>query len=754
VVTLRASGVPYLGLPPALNIAAAGWSAAPAFPNLVFNRPVAMVEAPGTDHLFVAEQRGRLYAFERDETASRKRLVLDLSSSTQADNDSGFLGLAFHPEFGKPESENADYLYVHYAFSAAPLVPPEGERASATAPTYSRLSRFTLDPEQLKVDPLSELILIDQYDQNLWHQGGDLFFHPDDGFLYLSVGDEGSLSCYYDNCQRIDKDLFSGVLRIDVDMQGREVSHPIQRQPASGTTANYYVPSDNPFVGESDVLEEFYAIGLRSPHRMTHDAVDDITFIGEVGESTHEEVNVLARGANYQWRAREGFEPFWSEDIQDESGEPPSGLLGTWTDPILDFPRIEARTIIGGFVYRGERLPALRGRYVFGDFVYGRIWALDYDKRENDVRVEANELLVETPFRGIESGITGFGVDRFGELYFGTYAERSHLYRLVQQPERVSNAPVLLSETHVFTDLQALTPSPSLIPYEVNVPLWSDGAHKQRFVSLPEGSVAQFQRDGAWTFPEGTVFVKHFELPLDEREPDTRVRLETRLLVVGAKGEVYGLSYKWRPDQTEADLLFESEVEERSIVNGDGEEETFRYFYPGPTDCFECHTQAAGRILGVRTAQLNGEQRYAGAVLPKNQLTAWADLLDVTLPTPESLPRLAPLHDETESAEVRVRSYWDANCSMCHRGESGIKAEWDGRFSTPLFDQGVIDEKPVNSSADDRRIVVAGEPELSELYLRDATTEPNRRMPPLGRSRVDRDYVAMLAEWIRGLRAP
>jgi hypothetical protein len=223
--------------------------------------------------------------------------------------------------------------------------------------------------------------------------------------------------------------------------------------------------------------------------------------------------------------------------------------------------------------------------------------------------------------------------------------------------------------------------------------------------------------------------------------------------VVGQGGQVYGLSYKWRDDQSDAELLFESEVEEQSVVRADGEEEHFRYFYPGPTDCFECHTQGAGRILGVRTAQLNGTVSYPGTSEPSNQLRAWSssDLFDAELPAVDSLPRLAALQDDTRSLEDRVRSYWDANCSMCHGSNTVDKAEWDARFSTPLDEQRVIDAQPVGESDGERRIVFPGEPELSELYLRDDTMDPNRRMPPLGRSRTDRQYVALLEAWIEGL---
>src|SRR5690606_17174332 len=137
--------------------------------------------------------------------------------------------------------------------------------------------------------------------------GSGMFFHPKDGFLYLTVGDEGD--CALGNCQRVNKDLFSGVLRTDVDMRDGAMSHSISRQPETGVTANSFIRNDHPLVGMPGVLEEFYAVGLRSPHRMTYDAIDDIAFIGDVGEATREELNVLARGANYQWPAFEGLWP-------------------------------------------------------------------------------------------------------------------------------------------------------------------------------------------------------------------------------------------------------------------------------------------------------------------------------------------------------------------------------------------------------------------------------------------------------------
>lgn len=239
---------------PAKLALAADWRLVQAFPGISFDDPVALIEAPRTGQLFVSEREGRVYAFENRADVTEKRLVLDLSGQNQGENDSGLLGIACHPEFGQVGSSNAGYLYAHYPFREPPIV---GRPPPASTPTLSRLSRFTVDLQTLVADPASELVLIDQRDQSIWHQGGALFFHPGDGFLYLTVGDEGGSRCQYGNCQRIDKDLFSGVLRIDVDQRGGGVSHPIPRQPETGATQGYFIPNDNPFVGQPGVLEEF-----------------------------------------------------------------------------------------------------------------------------------------------------------------------------------------------------------------------------------------------------------------------------------------------------------------------------------------------------------------------------------------------------------------------------------------------------------------------------------------------------------------
>lgn len=487
----RPEAAPFLGLPESAEVVPPGWSASVAFPGLTFESPVALAEGPHTGHLFVAEREGRLFAFPDDHSTTTRILVLDLSAVTQGLDDSGLLGLAFHPEFGEEGSENADYFYVHYAHTASPVLTGLPDPLT---PSHSRLARFTIDRDSLIADPESELVLIDQQDESVWHQGGAMFFHPEDGFLYLSIGDEGYVRCELDNCQRMDKDLFSGVLRIDVDLRGGEVSHPIPRQPETGRTANYFIPNDNPFVGQPGVLEEFYALGLRSPHRMTHDPEEGLTWIADVGEVQQEEIDILAPGANYQWNSLEGTAP--------GTRSVPDIPLGVWTDPIFTVPRSEIAVLIGGYVYRGERLPELRGRYVFADFVSGGIWAMSYQREGDQVFPEPPELLVQSQFRDRTNGITSFGVDLSGHLYVLPLGPGAQVHWL-ERSGGSTNAPTRLSETQVFSSVVDLEPATSLVDYAVIAPLWSDGATKRRWASVPTSASVRFSDSGAWQLSAG-----------------------------------------------------------------------------------------------------------------------------------------------------------------------------------------------------------------------------------------------------------
>jgi uncharacterized repeat protein (TIGR03806 family) len=319
-------------------------------------------------------------------------------------------------------------------------------------------------------------------------------------------------------------------------------------------------------------------------------------------------------------------------------------------------------------------------------------------------------------------------------------------------------SPDLLSQTLAFSDLASLEAAPGILPYGVQSPLWSDGAQKLRWMALPSGAHVGFTERDAWTFPEGTVFIKHFGMALDERAPDSVRRLETRFLVAQSGGGYYGLVYKWDADQRDARLLLDGAEDVLEIMQVDGSVRQQRYTYPSQQACNACHSAAGGHVMGARTAQLNGDYDYGAsdeAQHAYNQLATWArlDVFDTPVgDTPISeYQHLTPLGDEGASLEARVRSYWDSNCSSCHNDASPIPS-WDARYSTPLDRQGVLLAEPYTGSRPDgARLIVPGDPEHSLIYVRSRSAQPGVRMPPLLKNRVDERYVELLGRWIESL---
>jgi len=734
----RPSATPFLGMPPVSNLAAGGDLAlVEVFPGISFQNPVFLIVEPDSNRFWVTEQQGRILSFENKPDVDHFRVVLDLRDVTLGQGDSGLLSMAFHPAFADDDSPSEGMIYAAYAHS----------EDDEDQPRHFRLSRFHVDRSTGIADPGSELVLIDQLDQQSWHQGGAIFFHPKDGYLYVTLGDEGGGRCQYGNCQRIDRDLFSGVLRIDVDNIGGTTSHAPPRQPNSGSTAHYSIPADNPFVGRVGVLEEFYALGLRSPHRMTYDPVDDLIWIGEVGQSQREEIDVLAApAANFQWNIMEGTVPF------DDTSVPPDPVIGTWTPPIHDYARTSGGTVIGGYVYRGLALPELKGRYIYGDFLSGRIWALDYEKVGDQVQFVGNEELMRTDFRGRDDGLVSFGTDADGELYVVTLGESAKLHKLVRAGSDPGNVPPTLSATGLFEDLPTLTPIPALVPYSVRVPLWSDGAAKRRWMSVPSGEVIDYSATAPWAFPPGSVFVKHFEIQTDDDDPESLRRLETRVLVVQPNREVYGVSYKWREDGSDADLVEAAVFEDLELTGPGGEPRVQRYLYPGPVDCLSCHDRGAGFVLGLRARQFDGVPD--GPAGDQLEWLADAGFLDVDAAGLRrgSIPAFAPLEDEAASSELRVRSYLDVNCSHCHGAQDLDRSRWDARITTPLNRQRIVYGALLGDyNLEDASVVSPGHPETSLLFLRGASTDPALRMPPLARSVRDEAFLSVLEEWIESL---
>ena len=318
--------------------------------------------------------------------------------------------------------------------------------------------------------------------------------------------------------------------------------------------------------------------------------------------------------------------------------------------------------------------------------------------------------------------------------------------------------PARLSQTGAFANVPTLAPNPSLVPYEVNVPFWSDGSMKRRWIALPqrEGRPVpiEYAAKGEWKFPVGTVLVKHFEMPLHPRHPERSRRLETRILVCDAPGHVYGASYKWRADNSDADLMTKAETEKFRIATTNGEQ-TVAWTFPGREDCRSCHSCVNWGVLGVNARQLH--RTIATKSGPRNQLQVWSErgYLDRKLGDDDlaEITPVAHLKDTGRSIEDRARSFLDVNCAYCHR-PGGAAADFDARFETPLAKQNLIDAPArINFGIDKARFIAPNDPWRSMVMLRMETLEPIK-MPPSGHSIVHREGANLLADWIRSLPGP
>jgi len=338
---------------------------------------------------------------------------------------------------------------------------------------------------------------------------------------------------------------------------------------------------------------------------------------------------------------------------------------------------------------------------------------------------------------------------------FGLAARIATQPYLSMPPQASGEIPALLSQTGVFSNTAQRITNPGLIPYDLNVAFWSDGADKSRWIAVPEGQIA-FSPAGEWRFPPGTVFVKNFDLAVDATHPGTTRRLETRLLVCDSSGGVYGVVYKWRPDGSDADLLSASATENIQVTSAAGEAHEQTWYYPSRQDCLTCHTAGAGGVLGVKTRQLNRSFTYPSGVAD-NELRTWNHLgLFAPAFKDEEVLEFAALagsDDNARSLQDRARSYLDANCAQCHR-PGGTVANFDARYDTPLEKQSLIDGPVLIDQGIDRpRVISPHDIWRSIAYMR-VDTVGDIRMPPLARETIDQKGVQLLGEWINSMPGP
>ncbi|MEP6662041.1 MAG: PQQ-dependent sugar dehydrogenase [Verrucomicrobiota bacterium] len=701
-----------------------GYDLTNAFPGLSLTNPIAMATPPGeTNRLFIVERFARIVVVTNLANPTRTTF-LDLTSVTTQGCEEGLLGLAFHPNYA-----SNGFFYVFYSRNA---------NTTGSVNLHQRVARFHVSPiNPNQADSASELPLITQFDQACNHNGGDLHFGPD-GYLYISVGDEGGGDDNFNNSQRIDQDFFSGILRIDVDKLPGNL--PPTPHPSLMNATNYFIPADNPFVSATQfngtnlnsnaVRKEFFAVGLRNPFRFSIDPVTGVIYCGDVGQGAREEVDVIVKGGNYGWAFREGT-----------IAGPKTAPAGfSSINPITDYGRALGNVITGGLVYRGSRISQLTGRYIFSDFGSGNIWALT----PNGTNAVPFDLLT------VRANIAAFGVDPSnGDLLLANIVS-GVIHRLIYSTNVLSGAalPPTLADTGSFSNLTSLAPNPGIVPYEINVPFWSDNAQKTRWFSVPNTNLTlTFNRTGNWQFPTGTVWIKHFDLELTNGVPASAKRLETRLIVKNSDG-VYGVTYRWGNSLTNATLVPEEGLDESFVINDGGNLRTQVWHYPGRGECLSCHTPPAGYALGFRTAQLNRDFDYGGITDNEIRALNHAGYFSGNVSNLNTLPVMAHATNTAFSTEYRVRSYLAANCAQCHLPGGSALGNWDARISNPLSAANIVNGALVNNLGDaNNRVIVPNDAAHSVLLTRISANGP-LRMPPLASTLIDTQSVNLVKAWI------
>jgi len=320
-------------------------------------------------------------------------------------------------------------------------------------------------------------------------------------------------------------------------------------------------------------------------------------------------------------------------------------------------------------------------------------------------------------------------------------------------PTQGQPLPPTLAQTGAFSDLAALTPAAGIVPYDLNLPFWSDYALKSRWFSIPDlNDTMTFSAAGNWSFPNGTVWIKHFELELTNGVPASRRRLETRFLVKNDHG-VHGFTYRWNEPQTDATLVGEGGTDELiAVFNADGSplrEQVWRY--PARSECLQCHTPAGGFAAGFNTVQLNRAHDFGDG--PTNQLEVMSKVgyFDAAVTGVHALPRLARSDETDSSLERRVRSYLQANCVQCHQPGGSAQGNWDARIATATDDADLIDGSLVNNLGDPLNRVLRPGDVTQSILLQKLSIRGAGQMPPLASSVVDPAGVALLTEWINAL---
>ena len=666
----------------------------------------------GSNALVACHRPGKLIAMPNQQGAGITTTMLNIESKVAAQGEGGLLSVAFHPQY-----KSNGKFYVNY---------------TTNGPFRTVVSEFTAN-QKSHIAPLSsEKVLLEVPQPWANHNGGQIAFDTS-GMLLIGMGDGGSGGDPL-NAGQDDKTLLGKFLRIDVDN-------------ASGGKP-YAIPADNSvnvFAHAKGWLPEVHSKGWRNPWRFSRDRVTGTVWVGEVGQNAYEEVDILEAGGNYGWRLMEAAHCYKPSNCNK------TGLIL----PVDEYPHSVGRSLTGGHVYRGAANKSLYGAYIFGDYSSGRFFAL-WPKGKGYERTE----LLDTTRRPVT-----FGEDEAGELYVGFISGTPKLVRVTEDLSGggATTFPLQLSATKCFTDLAKLTPAKGVIGFDVNAPLWSDGAHKYRHLVLPAGTGKQSKAlvlpasdTESWDVPVGTIVIKTFALGDAKAGPAGQAKVETRFMLRHGADKWRFYTYVWRPDGSDADLVLDGA---ERIVQVPKQGAT-TWHVPSQTDCGTCHQGSKGPdLLGLQTAQLLGAPSPHSATLGGLQVLANAGLLGGAYKpgSHTAFPKQADLGaPPTKPADLTAsaRAYMHVQCATCHRPGGSSNTDLDLRMSQPLAATNGCNTAPKKGALGiaGAQIIAPGKPEKSVLLARMQTSASDGNfMPEIGVSKPHQPGSALLKAWITAL---